>query len=241
MFSEDPANIPLGEAEIKNETGEEGEEVEGGEQVPPKKNHQERRWDKLFTKLEEQGEKLTEYEQFKRDVETGKFSSKQSEVPDHFKKLFEDGLTVEDRWKAHQEYETRREQEIQERVLGQVKHEEAEKKRWGDFIDEKLEDLEEKYDIDFTSGSAKAERMKREFLSEVVDFSPKDEHDNIISYAPFEKVYERWSASKLKPDTTVARKKDISALSGQRSSSAQPQEQEAGNGGWFGWMGEMKK
>lgn len=239
MFGEDPAQMPLDNSDFNQDGGE----IEPENKVQDKKNHQDRRWDKLFNKLEETQEKLSEYEKFKTDVETGRIGDQKAEIPEHFKKMYADGLTLEERWEAQQNYERQREADLlskaQDGIIKAQRAEKEQQEKWEDFIDQKLEILEEKHGVDFTSGTPRAERMKRDFLSTVRELS-EDENGNIEKYASFDKSFELWSKSKNLGDTSVQQKKNISGLASQRSTPAPQKEDEPGEGGMWGWMKYVK-
>jgi len=244
MFAEDPSQMPLGDEEQVVIPADQQEKDEAQEAEKPKKNHQDRRWDKLFSKLEETQEKLSEYERFKQDVENGRYAPTEA-VPDHFKKMYEDGLTMEERWKAQQDYESsqkeRIKQEAKQEILNEIKKEKQEQDRWEDFIDSNLESLEEQYGIDFTSGSAKSERLKKDFLQVVAKLSPKDENGNITAYASFEDSFDLWNQTKQVKDTTVVQKKDIASLSANRGQAPQIPDTDSAEGGMWGWKKYLKE
>ena len=156
--------------------------------------------------------------------------------------MYQDGLTIEERWNAQKEYEQRREAELVEKaktsILSEQRAEREQQEKWEDFIDTKLESLEERYGVDFTSGSTRAERNKRNFLNTVKELS-EDENGNIENYASFDKSYELWSSTQ-KQDGNVQQKQSISGFGGQRSAPVS-QETEQGTGGWFGWRNGMPK
>lgn len=236
LFDEDPAQMPMRDPS-------EREPIKAEEIIQPKKNHDERRYDRLFNKLQETEERLSEAERFKQELESGRFSSQQqSQVPEYFKKMYEPNLTLEERWSNFNESQKERDakliEQAQDRILKAQREEKANQDKWEDFIDQKLETLEEKHGVDFTSGSTKAERMKKDFLAIVLELS-KDEDGNVEHYASFDKSYELWSKSKGQTDNTT-QKKNISNLSSQNSAPAPTDQQEEGEGGMWGWMRHMK-
>lgn len=237
MFAEDPAQMPMVDPENR-----ETNKAEENTEVQPKKNHDERRYDRLFNKLQETEERLSEAEKFKQEIESGKFSSTQQQVPEYFKKMYEPNLSIQERWEkfnqGQQEREAKLVEAAQNRILSAQREEKANQEKWEDFIDQKLEALEEKHGVDFTSGSTKAERLKRDFLATVLELS-KDEDGNVEHYASFDKSYDLWSKSKTTTDST-GQKKNISNLSSQNSAPAPVGPQDEGEGGMWGWMKHMK-
>lgn len=235
MFAEDPAQMPMVDPENR-------EPIKAEEDVQPKKNHDERRYDRLFNKLQETEERLSEAERFKQEVESGKFSSSREKVPEYFQKMYAPDLTLEERWEVYQKGQSEREsaliEQAQNRIISAQREEKANQDKWEDFIDQKLESLEEKHGVDFTSGSTRAERMKKDFLATVLELS-KDEDGNVQNYASFDKSYELWSKSKGTTDST-GMKKNISGMGGQRSAPAPTAEPEIGEGGMWGWQKYMK-
>jgi len=96
-----------------------------------------------------------------------------------------------------------------------------EQKKQESVIDSQLEALEDKYNIDLTSNAPAAAKARREFLSMVEKFSPKDESGTITGFADFDSTYEAYQASKVKPDNT--RRQDLGDRSLQSSAAITPQ------------------
>ena len=255
-FAEDPAQREFGNPEgdeggqQPNDPSNTGAADDGSTQPEPKKNHNDRRWDRLMKEREQDREKISELESLKRDLEAGKYRANQDAgpVPEHFKKMYEDGLTIEERWKLQRDYELRREEEIAERarqdVINQLTEQQKEQAKWEEHIDDSLADLEEKYNVDFTSGTPKAERLKKDFLKTVSRLSPKDADGNITQFAPFEDTYEFWSesrgAGRNQNDPNVDRKKELSSMGNSRPANNVPST-EAGEGGMWGWMKDIQR
>ena len=244
QFAEDPSTPKFGEdfsETVENaDQPAQDETTETDAKFQRKSNHQERRYEKLFNKLSEATEKLSELEQFKQSVEAGKYSSSNEPVPEHVKAMYADNISLEERWSKIRQYEAEREeklaQQAEERVFNKINAQRQEQEKWEEYIDDNLEAIEEKYDVDFTSGSAKAEKNKKTFLAKVMKLSPKDDQGNVTSYAPFEDVFEEVRDSfGVKTSDGIERKKDIASLGGNSRPSAISSQVEAGEGGMWGW------
>lgn len=253
FFAVDPADKEFGKAE--NDTTQADQQADNGNdndsdsERNQRKNHDARRWERLMKERQQDRELISELARFKEEVEAGQFNNNQygERVPEHFKKMYEDGLTLEERWAMQREYDQRREQEIIERAeqaaLQRINQQKEEEEKWEGYIDDQLEFLEEKYNIDLTSGSSKAERLKTDFLKTVRRVSPKDENGEIISLPSFEDTFELWSNGKSMKSSggnnVIERKKDIASMSGDSRPVQQPQTIEAGEGGMWGWKKDI--
>lgn len=132
------------------------------------------------------------------DSEQGK------EIAYHFSQILAE-KTAEAREQAIQEFENRQVKEYEEQ------------RGYESFIDENLENLEDKYNIDLTSDSPKARKARREYLELVGKLSPKDEDGNITAYADFESTFEMYKSSSEKPNESINRAKEIAGRTMQRS------------------------
>ncbi len=87
--------------------------------------------------------------------------------------------------------------------------ESAETKQNEDFIDEQFEELEDKYNVDLTSNSPNARKMRDEFIDLVEDLSPKDTDGNITDYIDFDKAFTVYQKTRERPNTQ--RQKDLAS------------------------------
>lgn len=117
--------------------------------------------------------------------------------------------------------ETKREAE--ERAIEKLKAERLkeieETNKFSEFIDGKLEELEDEHGVDFTSGSPASIKAQKEFLSLVTKLSPKDETGQLTTYADFDSTFELWQQSRTKNQDN-SRQKELGNRSMQRSGSA---------------------
>ena len=251
QFDADPSEIPFGEVEeetVENpsEHPEKKDEEDSEDEQPRRKTHDERRWERLMRERNEDRETISQLKKFKEEVEQGSYSMADEEVPEYFKKMYEDGIPLEERWKMVRNYEQQREQRLieqaQEKVLSQIQTKQAEEEKWESYIDEQLELLEEKYNVDFLSERPGASRRRRDFLKTLQKISPKDEYGDILQYASFEDTFELWNktANKGSEKEAIARKKDIASM-GNRNRPVTNQEIESGDGGMWGWMRDLKR
>lgn len=251
-FAADPANLEFGKVEEESVIPADQQAQKPTDDSQPdklkKRNHDERRWDRLMKEREQDRDVISELSRFKQDVESGRYSNNSGSevVPEHFKKMYEDGLTVEERWAMQKQYDSQKEEEIiqraQQAAVEAVSRQAKEQTRWESYIDDQLENLEEKYDVDFTSGSTKAEKLKKDFLKTVAKVSPKDKDGNVSQYASFEDTFEFWSETKgfSKPTdgANIDRKKDLASMGNNRPASV-PSVNEPGEGGMWGWKKDI--
>lgn len=121
-------------------------------------------------------------------------------------------------------------QEIEERQESSQR----EQRQFESFIDDKLEGLEDQYDVDLTSDAPQARKARREFLEMVQKFSPKDEDGTITGYADFDETYQAYrQGAEEKRDTS--RNKEIASRSMQRSGQGAESIKET-TPGFRGWM-----
>lgn len=96
-----------------------------------------------------------------------------------------------------------------ELALQELKEERAREaeaqKNYESFIDSELEAIEDEHNVDITSDSPAARKMRREFLEAVQKLSPKDQDGTITGYADFGAVWETFSEKRAKPDNSRAK------------------------------------
>ncbi len=78
-----------------------------------------------------------------------------------------------------------------------------------DLLDEKFEDIEDKFNVDLTSDAPAARKLRAEFIELVEDLSPKDKDGNIIDYPDFEKSFDVLQRTREKPSNQ--RQKDLAS------------------------------
>ncbi len=100
---------------------------------------------------------------------------------------------------------------------------ESEQAKAEEFIDNQLESLEEKYNIDLTSNSPRAKKARTEFLEVVERLSPKDTDGSIKDYADFDGAFDIYRTSK-KEVVDNSRNKEVAARSMTRSGTTTPTE-----------------
>lgn len=176
--------------------------------------------------LNERIKVLSETEQFQRTISTdGDTDSRLTEIfgntdegkkiAKHFGEILKDA-TEKVREQTLKDIEDRKSQEIQEQ------------KQYESLIGEKLENLEDQYDIDLTSNSPKAQKARREFLEMVQTLSPKDENGTITDYADFDSTFELYQSKQEKPQSND-RREEIASRSMQRSQGSTQQPLYEGN------------
>lgn len=114
-----------------------------------------------------------------------------------------------------------------------------EQKQYESFIDEQLEDLEDRHNVDLTSDAPQARKARREFLELVQNLSPKNESGELTDYADFDSTFSVYQKTRTEDKSeTTNRQKEIAARSMQRSGSAgnngtTPPQQTPGFRGWM--------
>lgn len=235
MFKKDSSESSFGE-QVENPAGnpekedvaptQEGEDTALVEKVAPSTN---KRFKKLIEEREELAEKLTELEQFKKDVEAGRYSQATKEdIPPEWNELF--GENSEKAWNVNkkllEKMGSQIEEKLKEKLAQEKQQEELETKKWENYIDEQLATLEEEKGIDLTSNSAQAKKMRSELRQIIEDYSPND------SWIPFEKAYEIYELKKGKPQSSTPLKKEIAGRSMSKSSGSVIEPVEVGEGSW---------
>lgn len=88
------------------------------------------------------------------------------------------------------------------------KSERQEVTKFGSLIEEKLEGLEDTYNIDLSGDSASSKQLRNSFLTFVGRLSPKDEDGNIESYADFDTAFELFQD---RTNKALSRSKDLAS------------------------------
>jgi hypothetical protein len=117
--------------------------------------------------------------------------------------------------KREEEFLSRAEERAFERLMKSQSEEEEEVQKYESEIESQIEEIEDKFDVDLTSGSKESSRSRAEFLNLLSALSPKDKEGNITNYADFEKTFEMYQNSKEKPD--ASRNKELASRSNQKS------------------------
>lgn len=111
------------------------------------------------------------------------------------------------------------EQKARESVIREIEQREnsvrEEQAQYEKQIDSELEAIEDEFNVDLTSDTPKATKMRKEFLGLVQTLSPKDEDGTITGYADFGATFEQYQKSIPKVDNT--RREEIADKSMQRS------------------------
>lgn len=211
----------------KDESVEVPEEVK--EESKPEKEEDEPRKNRHHRRVEEQLEREREGTRFLNEKILELTSSqrmsedlKEQEMPTDWLALYGDAPESKKAWaiqrnlyeqaaergkkEALQEFEERQRQELEEARQAEQ------------HIDDALISIEENYDVDITSNSPKARKMRSEYLELVKDVSSKDSDGNITAYADFDSTFELYQKTKTEPKEDNSRQKEIAARSMQSSS-----------------------
>lgn len=208
----------------QEEKPEEVEEKEEISEKEPLKNRKHRRWEE---KLSEREHELALKEARLQAIAETK-ASQHSDVDPRLISLYGDNENgklaakitaelLEDAVKKAEERAFHKFQESQEKTV-------KEQRQYESMIDDKLEDIEEDFNIDLTSNAPAAKKARREFLELVQKVSPKDENGNITGYADFNSTFELYQQSKKQP--TNDRSKDLADRTMQKSGTADMSKEE---------------
>lgn len=120
-----------------------------------------------------------------------------------------------------------------------VAEEQAQQKKFESYIDRELESIEDEFDVDITSDSPAARKMRHELKDLVEKLSPKDEDGNLTGYADFKETFEVYQSRREKANAGTDRAKEIAARTMQKPGNTVPAPQ-APTPGFRGWMSDYK-
>lgn len=197
------------------EKPEEKEEVEEVSEQEPRKNRKHRRWEKS---LHDKEMALAVKEARLQALQEAKIST--ADIDPRLLTLYGDNENGRLAAKLTSEILRDTAAQARQEAIREFKEEQsralAEQKQYESMIDDKLEDLEESFNVDLTSNAPAAKKARREYLEMVQKFSPKDEQGNITSYADFDSVFEMYQSSKKQP--SQSRSKELADRSMTNSS-----------------------
>lgn len=208
---------PQGEAQ-NTEVEVPEEEVEG------RKNRRHRRLEEKLQlerenniALNERIKVLSEQKQFERDFNT--------DVDPDLLKVFGDTPEGKEIARIMEKREEIMLSKAEERALDKLQkakeEEEREVSKYEATIESQIEAVEDKYDVDLTSGTKAANQLRTEYLNLISALSPKDDDGNITNYADFDSTFEVYQSTKQKPD--ASRNKELASRSNVKSASVSPQ------------------
>jgi len=220
----------------KKETPVPEKAKEEEEEVPESlKNRQHRRLEQRLQKERESNIALAE--RIKVLSEVDRVAKENKDIDPRLIRVFgptEEGKEVA---KHFSEILAETKQSAREEALREIEQQQEriqeEQRSYEEFIDNELESLEERFEIDLTSDAPQARKTRRELLELVEKLSPKDADGTITNYADFESTFEVYrEKSKEKVDNT--RRKEI-ASRGMQGSGSQAGSQPSITPGFRGW------
>lgn len=128
--------------------------------------------------------------------------------------------------------ESARAEALQE-IENQEKGFKEEQNKYENIIDANLQNLEDEYNVDLTSDTPRANKMRKEFLEMVETLSPKDENGVITDYADFGSTFEVYQGRQNRVDNT--RQREIASKSMQRSGPTGSEAASKVTPGFRGW------
>lgn len=214
IFDEKPKLEAKAEVKIDAEAPEKEEEGDG------RKNRRHRRLEEKLQAereaniaLNERIKALSEVAQFQKDYR------RDEEIDPDLIKVFGDNDTGKEIARIMEKREemilSRAEERALERLKAAQEEEEKEVAKYESAIESQIEAIEDKYDVDLTSGTKSANQTRTEFLNLLSALSPKDEEGNITNYADFDSTFEVYQSTKQKPD--ASRNKELASRSNQKS------------------------
>ena len=190
-------------------------EVKVDEEGDVRKNRRHRRLEQQLAEereariaAEARANALSETQQFKKEVGG-------DDVDPRWLQIYGDTPESKKAWKLQQEIFDDRQAKLEEATMRKIEErqlkEAQEQKAYESLIDSNLEAIEDKYNIDITSDSPAARKVRREFLEVVEQLSPKDDDGTITDYADFDAAYNMYQASL--PSRDNSRRREIASNS----------------------------
>lgn len=208
------------------------------EEDEPRKNRRHRRWETQLSEKEKgliareaRLEALSEVSQFKQDI---------GEVDSRWLQIYGDTPESRKAWSLQQDIFNDYTSKVKDEVTQNLKKEQLETQRqtkqFESFIDDKLESIEDEFNVDVTSNAPQAKKARREFLELVQNLSPKDEEGTITGYADFEATWEIYQSQRSKDKPDVSRNKEIASRSMEKGGASQGSSEKEVTPGFRGWM-----
>lgn len=164
----------------------------------------------------------------------------EGDVDPRWLQMYGDTPEARKAWQLQKDILTDYGQKVREETLYEIetrqRKEVQEQSQWESFIGSNLEAIEDQFNVDVTSNSPSASKMRREFLSLVENLSPKDGDGNITNFADFNATWEMYQSKQERPDAT--RNKDIASRSMNKGGSSPSLEKEV-TPGFFGWKKDL--
>ncbi len=234
FFDELPSEDRKG-ADVFNDSKEEKPVVkteDGAEKLEDRearKNRRERRQDAKLEAKDAMIEALNDRVKQLSQSESTKFQSEfksSGEVPSEWIALYGDSPEAKRAWQMNEVLLNKAKQEAKDEALKEFESRQSASSQAArqaeEFIDQSLEDLEDKYNVDLTSKAPAAAKSRREFLGLVEELSPKDSDGLILAYADFDKTFEIYQNSRKseKAADTTNRQKELAGRSMNRGGGA---------------------
>lgn len=211
---------------------EESKDVEEKNDETAHKNRRHRRLEEQLQReresniaLNERIKTLSEVAKLKESVETDNLDPRLAEIfgtTDEGKALAQKfGDLLKENSESVRQQTLRELRESQKQEEEELRQEET---QYENYIDEKLEELEDRFDVDLTGDSNKARETRREFLELVQTLSPKDSDGVITDYADFDSVFEIYQQTKV--ERPNERRNQITSRLNQKSQGSTDQGQE---------------
>lgn len=182
----------------------------------PRKNRRHRR---LEQQLQEERElRIAAEARAEGRSEAQRFSSENSadEVDPRWLTIYGDTKEARQAWKLQQEIISDYAEKSKEEVRRELQEEQAQaskyEKEFESFIDNQLESIEDEYNVDITSNSPQARKMRSELIDMVEALSPKDEDGLVTNYADFKGAFEMYQLKNTKTEDN-SRQREIASRS----------------------------
>lgn len=135
-------------------------------------------------------------------------------------------------------YAKQAEEQALQRFQQSAATERAEAQRIRSVIEGHIEDIEEEYGVDLSSGSPKANRERERFLGLIEKLSPKDEDGNVENFVDFAETWELYQSRQDKLSDNTQRK-EIAARTMQKSGTTTQTTQRVPTPGFDGWKTDL--
>ncbi len=198
-----PADIFSPEIKEEEKKAEEKKVEQAPEEGEVRKNRRHRRLEQQLEEARLELEKERAYNQGRSEAQKFSQETNKDDTDPRFLRIYGDKPETREAWQIQKELFSEYAEKIKQQTLQEIEEEQrksqSEQREYESFIDSELESIEDEYNIDVTSDSPQARKVRREFLELVQTVSPKDEDGMVESYADFGevfKLYQTKSATK---------------------------------------------
>lgn len=236
---EDPTQVfePVSAPATPEQGGNKSESFPPEQEEEPRKNRTHRRWEQRLD--EKERDLIAREARIETLTEMSKFNSETQDVDSRFLRIYGDSPETREAWKLQQdmfnEVKTKAKEEALSEIVESQRQSAREQKELESFIDSQLEAIEDEYNVDLTSNTREAHRVRTEFLGMIEKASPKNADGDIADYADFGSVWEFYQSKQSKDKVSTDRQREISSRSMSKSNSGSTTTEQTITPGFNGW------